>query len=178
MVMDMIEHETTGSSNLALATRAEKDVLTIGTGADILNRTFLIKKMEIEYSLTVPFVTDVATVQTQLGFLALQMTSAGSNADTIAESFDATLEDKSVHDSVIWSRNFIWYPHLLDTTGNDLVAFNPNTISFKTSKSFPKGYPLDKDEVYTWKVFNQSGSISWLTGSTNNLRVRYWGVYL
>ncbi len=177
MAMDMIEHETPSTTPGTLSSRGAADIFTIGTGTAILNRSFLVKRMEIEFILEPPVDTSIDDgLGLQSGYLLLQKTSAGSDSDTPAEAFDALLENKAVHETVVWSRPFGFWNTLIDVSGNDLVEL-AQPVVFKTSKSFPKGYPLDKDEIYIWRLFN-SGATSWLTGVVSQLRVRYWGVFL
>ncbi len=176
MAMDMLENETSFSSVGALASRADFDLQTIGgSGTNVLNRSFLLKKMEIEFALLLAQTLDDASLVQNLGYLVLQDESAGSDADTTAESFDAVLEDKAKHNTVIWTRLFHFVHPLNDDADNIL---HPGvTPVFKTSKSFPKGFPLDKDNSYQWKLFNPT-STPWTTGNLAFLRVRYWGVFL
>ncbi len=177
--MPMLEHENAAVTMGALAARGEVDIASFGSGTQILNRTFLIKKMEIEFFISPPADGDVSAIPIPaVGNLVLMKTSGGTNADTVAECYDSAVEDQKVHENVIWTRNFIWVPTILDITGNDLVAYSSIYALFKTSKSFPKGYPLDKDETYVWKVFNQDPANAWVTGSFAYLRVRYFGVDL
>ena len=176
MPMDMIEHEVANVAVGALASRVHVDIQTIGTSAGILNRTFLIKKMEIEFCYLPSFVLDDAsTLQSNVGYLILQDESSGSNTDQPAEAFDAQLEDKAVHESVIWSRIFVFVNPLQDDTDN--ISFPATNVIFKTSKSFPKGFPLDKTKTYQWKIFNPT-TLAYIDGGLAYLRVRYWGVYL
>ncbi len=177
MAMDMIEHEDPAGTPGALAARAEADIFQFGTGTNILNRSFLIKKMEIEFQLLSPIVSDISQVSTFAGYLIFQKESGSTDGDTVAEAFDAGLEDDEIHRRIIWSRQFNWSPNWVDVSGNDLADMGQD-ISWKTSKSFTKGMPLDKLEDYRWKTFNSSPSVAWLTGSITSLRVRYFGVYL
>ncbi len=177
MVMDMLEHETADHAPGALAARAHSTIFTIGTSTNVLNRTFLLKKMEIEFTWFSATPTDDANaIFGEFGYLLLQNTTSGTDADSPAESFDAALADREKHNTIIWTRNFLAQPSLFDDTDN--ISFPGNLVSFKTSKSFPKGFPLDKDENYSWRLFNQSTASPWTTGGVANLRVRYWGVYL
>jgi len=123
-----------------------------------------------------PTVTTIGGMSTaELFYLVFRKTTGGSDIDTTAEAFDADVEDDSKHKVVIWSRPGVARPLLLDDTEN--VVDQPPIVVWKTSKSFPKGYPLDKDEDYTWSVFNAAGS-TFVTGYLAFLRVRYWGVKL
>ncbi len=174
--MVILEHEAQISPG-ALAARAETDIQGIGATTSILNRSYLCKKMEIEFTLAPPFATDdAASTGMFVGSLIIQNQSQGTDADTVAESFDAALENQVIHSTVIWSRNFIWQSPLVDDTDN--VAHLGLPVVFKTSKSFSKGMPFDKDSIYQWKLFNPSSSLAWLTGSSAFLRVRYFGVWL
>ncbi len=171
----MLEHETANIAPGGLAARAQSDIFTIGTTTKILNRTFLIKKMEIEFSFLPAAVTDDAGVlAAQGGMLCFQDISSGTDTDTVAEALDADLEDQAKHQSLIWTRNFVFNYNLIDDADN--IVTLPTLITWKTSKSFPKGFPLDKSKSYKWTIFNQTAT--WLTGSLANLRVRYFGVYL
>ncbi len=175
MAMDMLEHEDANISPGGLAARAQSDIFTIGTTTKILNRTFLIKKMEIEFSFIPAAVTDDAGVlAAQAGMLCFQDISSGTDTDTVAEALDANLENTAVHQTLIWTRNFAFNYNVIDDADN-IVDLVPITV-WKTSKSFPKGFPLDKDKQYKWSLFNQTGT--WLTGNLANLHVRYFGVYL
>lgn len=176
MAMDMIEHEVANVAVGTITTRAHVDIQTIGTSAGILNRSFLIKKMEIEFSFLPSFTTDDASGQGAFpAYLIFQDESSGSNTDQPAEAFDAQLEDKAVHETVIWSRIFHFNHGLRDDA--DQISYAGIPATFKTSKSFPKGFPLDKTKIYQWKIFNPTTS-TFFDNSLAYLRVRYWGVYL
>ncbi len=175
MPMDLIEHEVANLSVGGITGRGHTDIHTIGTGAAKLNKTFLIKKMEIEFSFFPPAVSnDAGVLASQPAYLILQDESSGTDADTTAESFDAALENKAVHETVIWSRNFPVQYGVIDDADN--IVWLPAMVNFKTSKSFPKGFPLSKEKTYQWKMFNAGAVL--LTGGFLSLRVRYWGVYL
>ncbi len=175
--MDVLEFEVPGSAPGALVTRTDHTIFAFGAGgATELKRTFLIKKMEIEFTLCTPVTTDLATLDTcRPSYLVFQKTSGRTDSDTVAEAFDSNFQgDDDKHLTVIWSMPFLFQEGIVDST-SDVVMITD--ISRKTSKSFPKGYPLDKDEVYTWKIFNASG-VNWSTGGSIDLRVRKWGVYI
>ncbi len=176
MPMDLLEHEafTAGSS---IATRASQVLTTIGAGGSHeLPKSFLIKRMEIEYVCTPDVITDDAALGALVPMmLALHKNSVAATVDTVAEQLDARIDDIMAHQQIIWRRKFIFNPSLIDD-GDNITQLNPG-VAFKTSKSFSKGFRLDKDELYRWVIFNP------LSGSSNLvafhwLTVRYWGVYI
>ena len=95
--------------------------------------------------------------------------------DTPAEMLDSRFDDRQAHQGVIWGRNYIIQPALVDDADN--VTHLGQSANFKTSKSFSKGFRLDKDEDYAWEIFNPTG-ISEDVVAFIHLRVRYWGVYV
>lgn len=175
----MLEHEGTGQPG-TIATRTDADLMQIGSEAIAstvrLNRSFLLKKMEIEFCREPDSITAEASYfgGGYTEYLVFQCDSAGSDVDTVAECYDASLEDKAKHDPIIWTRIYNWTSTLADTTNHTFVA--GRIACFKTQKSFPKGYPLDKDHTYQWKIFNATAYTS--PDAKWYLRVRYWGVYL
>ncbi len=172
----MLEFEVNDITPGALASRTSSDFFAIGTTTKILNRTFLFKKMEINFSLLPSIITDDATTSTYgAGYLVLQNTTAGTDSDTVAESFDAELENTQVHNTVIWAKIFSFNYGLRDDA--DQISYPPGLVNMNTSKSFSKGFPLDKDETYTWRVFNNTAG-TWVTGNIIHCRVRMFGVYL
>lgn len=175
--MPMLEHEGAASGYGALAARSEGTIETIGSGDNILSRSFLVKKMEIDFLFLPNFDGDVSASDTFAGMLAFYKSSGATDADTLDEILDADLEDSAKHRNLIWAKHFDWYPHIFDITGNDLANYGKG-VTLKTSKSFPNGYPLDKLETYKWVVMNLHGANAWDTGSVTYLRVRYWGAYL
>ncbi len=178
MGMDMIEDEVNDHSIGALAARSDSTLMSIGAGGVTeLNRTFLVKRMEINFMHAAAVATDdAAWPGTYMGMLCFQKTSGGSDFDTSAEMFDAVLENKAGHELMIWSRYLIGTPSLLDDA--DQISLMGLHTAWKTSKSFPKGYPLDKHDTYAWRFFNPSASVAIPTGSLTFLNVRYWGVFL
>ncbi len=177
MVMDILEHETAETAVGTLATRADLDLFTINDGAQqVLNRSFLIKRMEVNFVFLPPVNTDDATTPGSFaGYLALQDESSGTADDTVAEAFNAPIDADHKHNTIIWAKTFFAFSGYIDDTDN--VTLRPTAAVMNTSKSFPKGFPLDKLKTYQWKVFNPSGS-NWATGALVNLRVKYFGVYL
>ncbi len=178
MAMDMLEHEHNQHNAGALASRTSSTIMSIGSGTEILDRTFLVKRMEIEFMITPwPDVTIAALDTPRKGYLVFINTSRRTDADTVAESFDAPLTNKEMHQGLIWSRPFVLVTELVDDTENVVDRpQNPSTV-FKTSKSFSKGFPLDKDETYAWQLFNAGGN-AWASGSDAYLHIRYWGIYV
>ncbi len=176
-MVDMLEHEGVVGIG-ALASRADAAVAIIGRGeTQEVERSFLIKKMEIEFTLQPARTPDDANVDTDLiSFLIFRKTTGADAIDTTAEAFDARIDDKEAHQRVIWSRNFLYREILLDDTDN--ISQWGQNIVWKTSKTFPKGYPMDKDETYAWSVFNADNANTYSNGAFAHLRVRYWGVYL
>ncbi len=178
MTMGMLEHEKEDIALGALASRSQVTLISIGVGATVseLSRSFLVKRMEIEYTIVPSLATDDGTVTGSRPFYIVFMkVSSGSHQDTVAECFDATLENSEIHKQVIWTRPGILQPDLVDDTDNVALRRDPDVV--KTSKSFSKGYPLDKDETYRWVLFNSGGS-AFTTGAFLGLRIRYWGVQL
>ncbi len=175
MPVDMIEQENQGTSLDSLGARAEVVIATIGD----LDRTFLIKRMEIEFIANGG--VDVVGSQAFATGNALLVFYHDSGVSADAEAaLDAGLTDKESHNDIIWSRPFLISPKNLDDAGGWFLP-GIDTV-FKTSKSFPKGYPLDKDDTYQWKVLNLSESLAFpnpvAEGSTIMIRTRFWGVYL
>ncbi len=173
--MDMLEFEVQSSPG-ALAARAESNQITIGTTTEILNRTFLIKKMEIQFSLLPWADTDITGVVQNFGYLYFYQSTGATDRDSLAEILDARLDDAEVKRMLIWLRNFVITPLIIDPTNN---SYDPGSvIAFTTSKSFPKGYPLDKDEEYKIGVFNPHATQAWVATCVIIIRVRFWGIYL
>ncbi len=173
--MDMLEFEVQSAPG-ALGARAESNQITIGTTTEILNRTFLIKKMEIQFSMIPWSDTDISAIVTGFGYLYFYQSTGATDRDTLVEILDARLDDSEIKRQLIWLRNFVIHPFVLDSINN--AVEQGTMISWSTSKSFPKGYPLDKDEQYKIGVFNPSTSVAWVSGSVIIIRVRFWGIYL
>ena len=174
--MDMLEHEDAQTALGAIASRSNLNVFTIGQGAVVLPRSFLVKRMEIQYVIQPHAETAISGIDTDRILLVnLTNTSAGTDRDSLDEVLGASLDDPAKHKLMVWSRMHLYRP-IVVSDAEDEVVF-PQPIEVKTSKSFPKGFPLDKDEVYTWRVSNLGGNaIS--TGAFISLMVRYWGVWL
>ncbi len=176
-MVDMIEHESSVSLD-SIATRATGSLQVLTGGTDF-DRTFLIKKMEVE--LTVYPGIDFAAAPTFAAPVPgkLVFFHSGGIASSIADAFDAALTDKERSNDVIWTLPFVWQPMVHDTDAvGDIIP--GQGVALARTKSFPKGYPMDKDEVYSWTVFNP-GSFAFPNPDSNSeciLRVRYWGVYL
>ncbi len=173
----MIELESESASG-ALAARGENDGSVIGgTGSSILNQTFLCKKMEISFTLLASTSTDDAGGPApSVGYLVLQDESSGTDTDTVAEAFNGALENKPVHESIIWARIFHFTQGLIDDADN--IAYRAEHATFQTTKSFPKGFPFDKTKTYQWKVFNPSAATAWSAGTIWFMRMRAWGIYI
>ncbi len=177
MAMDMLEHEgfTTQSS---ISSRGSSAIITMGddgTNAE-LSKSFLLKRMEIQFFAIANTVTDDASSTGTNGYLLIYgKTSVDNTVDTPAEQFDARLEDRGAHQSIIWVRPFMVRTHVVDDADQVLtLGYDPN---FSTSKSFSKGFRLDKDENYQWSIFNP-GTASADSIAVKWLRVRYWGVHI
>ncbi len=163
MAMAMLEHEVAAIAVGALASRATKTIINIAV--DELPQNFLIKKMEINFTYDgFPIAADV----TQHGMLVFR------NADTtVAASLDARIDDEKLHQKIIWAK-------AVTIVAFDGVATSEANVPFltiNTSKSFPKGFPLSREDAYQWTFFNIAGS-PMTTGAILNLRVRYFGVWL
>ncbi len=177
MPMDMMEFEITSaeSSIASRGTAAQFSHGNSGTSAE-QPRSFLCKRMEIEFAAVADLIADDASGSgTIVNVLTLASRERTGTLDTIAEFFDARFDDRTAHQGVIWSRPYIIRPTLVDDADN--VAFSGVDAVFKTSKSFSKGFRFDKDEKYEWAIFNPLATATDFT-STVYLHVRYWGVYL
>ncbi len=176
MVMDMLEHEVlvAGSS---LATRSQQDLVSIGEGlTHVLEKSFLVKKMEISFAALPDFVTDDAgAITTAIQYLLLRTTSRDSTIDAVSEQLDARIGDREAHQGIIWMRIFDILTHLVDDADN--VSTFGKSASFSTTKTFSKGFRLDKEEDYRWSVFNPHTTTVNIV-SFYSIRVRYWGVFL
>ncbi len=177
MPMDMLEHESVGAQS-SIASRGTSTIITLGDDGtnEELTKSFLIKRMEIQFSALADFIIDDASgLATAVLYLVLNKTSVANAIDTVAEQLDARMEDRSAHQQIIWLRPFIVRTHLVDDADN--VTFTGLDAVFSTSKSFSKGFRLDKDETYVWSIFNPG------SGSSDNiavihLRCRYWGIHI
>ncbi len=173
MGIDMIEHETQNTGMDGLAARAELTLVTVN-----LDRTFLVKRMEIGVGIHGGVEVVGAGVGVGLGELVF-FHDDGLAADAEA-ALNATDQDKETHNDIIWARHFNWAPDDIDDASG--WALRGIHQSFKTSKSFPKGYPMDKNDTYTWRVINVHPSAAMPNPAAENsqivLHVRYWGVYL
>ncbi len=176
MAMDMLEHETVQSGS-SIATRGSSQIININKGGNSeLTKSFLLKRMEIEFTALPQQVTNDA-IAGAIGLYTLMFISQdrGGEIDTPAEMLDARLDDRIAHQGIIWRRNFVLQPVLVDDADN--VTQIGQVANFKTSKSFRKGFRLDKDEDYAWEIFNPAGA-SQDQILTHFLTVRYWGVYV
>ncbi len=176
MPIDMIEHEFEGTSLNSLGARNEQNIQTVSSSN--LDRNFLIKKMEIEFMIHGGVDVTGATFGPNPSLLVF-FHDDGIAADA-ENSLDAEVMHKEAHNDIIWSRPFSWMPvQTDDTNGHSIDGLHP---VFKTSKSFPKGYPLSKEDTYIWKVINVSETLAFANPASEAsnvwLRVRYWGVYL
>lgn len=182
MSMPILEHENEGSVFDGLATRDEVTLISVSP-----DRSFLIKKMEIEFMVMPGEDADTETsaftsFAPDVGLLVLYHDD-GTSSDAEA-SLDATLQDTESHNDIIWSQPFqyqVRYIYLDDTSGTGAVIQGIPVV-LKRTKSFPKGYPLDKDDTYSWRAVNvkETAAFSNPTGINTRhfLRVRYFGVYL
>ncbi len=173
-MVDMMEHESVTNID-ATPTRASTTLQAITTN----DRTFLVKKMEITVSLAPGGDSGASTPQfTGTPMYLLFFHNDGITANP-AEAFDAHLMDKERHNDIIWMMPFIHKPAEVDDAGGwTAEGFQFNATR---TKSFPKGYPMDKNDSYTWYVFNPTAGTSpdpSAIGSQFALRVRYWGVYI
>ncbi len=177
MAMDMLEHEDFQAVS-SLASRGTSQIISLaadGTNAEI-TKSFLIKRMEIEFfALADTHVDDASGTGVFPYVLMLHRNSVDNTVDSVAEQLDARLEDINAHQAIIWSRAFLIKPHIADDGDN--VSDTGLDSNFKTSKSFSKGFRMDKDETYAWVVFNP-GTAANDAIAVRWLRVRYWGVYI
>ncbi len=175
MAMDMLEHETYGSQG-SIASRGTSTILTFGDDGtnEELTTSFLCKRMEIDFVVLNNFVSDDATgLANGTYILGLHKTSVANAVDTFAEQLDARSTDRDAHQNIIWRRYFTVLTHLNDD-GDNTASLSQDT-SFKTSKSFTKGFRFDKDETYQWVIFNPTSAAEDLIAE-KGLMVRYWGV--
>ncbi len=178
MAMDMLEHENyrTDSSIAARGTNAYLTLGDDGTNSE-LSKSFLLKRMEINFTALADFIGDDATGSGTAAYvLGFHRTSVDNTVDTFAEQLDARLEDRLAHQAIIWYRNFNISTHLIDDADNSARAGIDVVIN--TSKSFSRGFRLDKDETYQWVLFNPSGIAAADIIAESGLRVRYWGVFI
>ncbi len=178
MPMDMLEHENFGAES-SIAARGSSTILSLGddgTNSE-LTKSFLIKRMEINFLASANYLTD-DNLGPSHGFYALVFTktSVDNTIDTIGEQLDTRLEDIRAHQNIIWFRYFYVREGMRDDTDNVTTA--PLAATFNTSKSFSKGFRLDKDETYIWAIFNPDGGAAQDTLALSALRVRYWGVHI
>ncbi len=174
-MVDMLESET-GTNLTALAVRGTLDI----EAAFAPDRTFLIKKMEINFQCTGGLETSTTPGQvSELQAYLVFFHDSGAAGGSIAAALNAGLQDKELHNDIIWMMPFLVRPQIVDTDAAWALA-GLGFAAMRT-KSFPKGYPLDKDETYVWGLFNPRSSAWFLPLSTApnaQLRIRYWGVYL
>ncbi len=174
----LLEHETGSDAVGALASRSPVNILELGLaqGADELSQSYLLKKMEVNFTFRVFADTLISALDTtRVGALVFAKLSQSTDFDTVVEMLDAGIENAEAHRNLIWMRSFVITPDLVDDTEN--VVERGNHFEWNFSKSFPKGYPLDKDEHYQWQIINL-GTNAFQTGSFSSLRVRYWVVPL
>ncbi len=172
----MLEHEKFAAAS-AIASRGFAQIDSIGVGElNELNKSFLLKRMEIDFMSIPDLQTNDATASIHAPLMLVMFRSSGAAAiDTVAESLDARFDDIQAHQTIIWRRKFLENPSIIDDADNVIDLSKANT--FKTSKSFSKGFRLDKDEVYLWGIFNPT-TVSLDITASRWLTVRYWGVYL
>ncbi len=163
MAMAILEHEDSAIAVAALGSRLTKTLFNFA--ADDIPQNFLIKKMEINFTWDG---TSVSADTSQHGMLVFR------NSDTsVADSLDARLDDDKLHQKIIWAKAVNINLFGTSTTTEANVAF----MTLNTSKSFPKGFPMSREDGYQWSFFNVAAG-AMITGSIINLRVRYFGVYL
>jgi len=163
----MLEHEDANVAIGGLTDRSTKTLKNILE--DDLPRTFLLKKMEINFHYSV---VAIGADQTHLMYLAFR-DNTNAEATTFVAALDAGLADAEAHRSLIWVRKFAVQSVSSVATTEAINEF----FVMNTSKSFPKGIPLKEHDAYNWQVFNDSGATI-TTGALASLRVRYWGVWL
>ncbi len=175
MAMDMLEHETFANVS-SIAARGNQALISFGDDGTNAEQSvsFLCKRMEIDFIATSDLITDDASGREVGAYaLVLQHNSVDPDVDTIAEQLDARLEDVRAHQGIIWRRYFTIAEGLQDDTDN--IVIQGIHATFKTSKSFKKGFRFDKDETYRWAIFNPTaGALDAIDNA--GLMVRYWGV--
>ncbi len=182
MSMPMLEHETQGTGLSGLTARNEVQIVAVD-----LDRTFLIKKMEVEFSVDPGLnliADDASAAQFSIDQGLLVFFHEAGVATDAENALDASLEDAEKHNDIIWSNPFNMSPgsFLTDDADNVTSSQLAKDVIFKRTKSFPKGYPLDRSDSYSWKVINLSESAAFNAPATlvpnHFLRVRYWGVWI
>ncbi len=142
MAMDMLEHEDYQTVS-ALASRATSQIISLGadgTNAELM-KSFLVKRMEIEFTALADFTTDDAAGNGNVAYgLIFHRNSVDNTVDSVAEQLDARFEDINAHQAIIWSRPFLISPTMIDDADN--TTLNGRDASFKTSKSFSRGFRL------------------------------------
>ncbi len=173
-MVDMLEHESNTSID-AIAARASSSLESFS-----LDRTFLIKKMEVTVILA-PGLSSAATPSIhdpQMGKVVF-FHSSGLES-TIATAYDESIQNPESHNDIIWEVPFVFQPGTVDTDGG--FAWPGQGVAMTRTKSFRKGYPLDKSDTYSWNAFNPSSANAFPNptsiNSELNIRVRYWGAYL
>ncbi len=176
MAMDMLEHENFNTQS-SIATRGVSVITSIlKTGNHELVKSFLIKRFEVDFSALANLLSDdAAGAGTNLYVLALFSSDRAAAIDTVSEMLLRPIDDRQGHQGIIWMRPYIINPALSDDA--DQIAHVGRSAQFKTSKSFRKGFRLDKDEAYSWAIFNPTGGSQDAVAAVW-LRVRYWGVYV
>ncbi len=169
MAMDMLEFEVF-VAGASIASRLSQVLETITEGLE-LPSSFLVKRMEISF-VALPHVAQTDGSTGILYLIFVNKTRAGA-VNTIAEMLDARGDDIHGHQGIIWLKMGYVSEDFIDAANGLSTGQHPWVLN--TSKSFPKGFRLDKDEEYTWEVFNPSTGALDLVGSYA-LRTRYWGV--
>lgn len=175
--MPMLEEEVEGITIGGLAARAETTLMSWIGGTDY-DQAFLNKKMEIDFWIKPGLNADGTIALYSSGLLVL-FHDDGVTADAEA-ALDAAPHDTISHNDIVWSMPFIWQPDNVDDTSG--WAMKGTEVAVRRTKSFPKGYPFNLDDTYSWRIINTDESAAWVTPASVNaeagLRVRSWGIYL
>ncbi len=172
-MVHMLEHESSASPD-ATTTRSTTSIETLN-----VDRTFLIKKMEIQFIFTPGGDSGTTTPQHTGHPMYLVFFHNDGTAANTAAALDGGFQDPETHNDIVWMAPFIFKPAEVDDAGG--WAVQGTQVALTRIKSFPKGYPLDKNDSYTWLMFNPSTATAPDPAAINslaNLRVRYWGVYV
>ncbi len=172
----MLEDETFSAAS-SIAARGQDSLQTIGEGqTNELTKSFLVKRIEIDFMAVPDLQTNDATAAVHAPYgLYLIKTSGPASIDTVTEMLGARFDDIVGHQNIIWRRTFMVNPSIIDDADN--VIDLASAQGFKTSKSFSKGFRLDKDDVYQWVIFNPT-AVALDIVATWWLQTRYWGVYV
>ncbi len=174
MPVAMLEHEVNTAGADGLTTRNTTSIQSV-----TVDRSFLIKKMEITLLFTSGGDSGTTTPQFTGHPMKVVFFHSDGVATSAANAYDAAIQFPESHNDVIYEIPFIFKPAEVDDAGGWAVQGIHTAIS--RTKTFPKGYPMDKDDTYSWVLFNPSASTApdpTAVNSNCNLRVRYWGVYL